>query len=56
MKITTRLVHVGVGSDSKTGAISTPIYQSATFRVCCEYRWELRTWVILSLILNKLLQ
>jgi cystathionine gamma-synthase len=32
MKINTQLVHVGVGSDAKTGAITTPIYQSATFR------------------------
>ena len=32
MKFSTRLAHVGVGSDPKTGAISTPIYQSATFR------------------------
>ncbi|GAW93689.1 trans-sulfuration enzyme family protein [Calderihabitans maritimus] len=32
MKIDTRLVQVGVGWDEKTGAISMPIYQSATFR------------------------
>lgn len=32
MKLNTQLVRVGIGSDSKTGAISTPIYQSATFR------------------------
>lgn len=32
MKIHTQLVHVGVGTDAKTGAITTPIYQSATFR------------------------
>lgn len=32
MKINTQLVHIGVGTDEKTGAITTPIYQSATFR------------------------
>lgn len=32
MKIDTRVVHAGVGSDARTGAIATPIYQSATFR------------------------
>ncbi|MDU4962506.1 MAG: PLP-dependent aspartate aminotransferase family protein [Sporomusaceae bacterium] len=32
MKISTQIVHAGVGSDAKTGAISTPIYQSASFR------------------------
>ncbi|CUH97080.1 Cystathionine gamma-lyase [Propionispora sp. 2/2-37] len=32
MKISTKIVHCGVGSDPRTGAISTPIYQNATFR------------------------
>lgn len=32
MKITTRLVHTGVGSDRLTGTISCPIYQTATFQ------------------------
>lgn len=32
MRLATELVQLGVGYDSKTGAISTPIYQSATFR------------------------
>ncbi|SEP27611.1 trans-sulfuration enzyme family protein [Propionispora vibrioides] len=32
MKLSTKIVHCGVGSDPRTGAISTPIYQNATFR------------------------
>lgn len=32
MKIGTQLVQVGVGTDAKTGALTTPIYQSASFR------------------------
>jgi len=32
MHISSKIVHVGVCSDEKTGAISTPIYQTATFR------------------------
>lgn len=32
MEISTKIVHCGVGSDPRTGAISTPIYQNATFR------------------------
>lgn len=32
MKIASKIVHVGVNSDPVTGAISTPIYQNATFR------------------------
>ncbi|KKM11292.1 cystathionine gamma-synthase [Clostridiales bacterium PH28_bin88] len=32
MKISTLLVQTGVGWDQKTGAVSVPIYQSATFR------------------------
>ncbi|HMM21776.1 MAG TPA: PLP-dependent transferase [Selenomonadales bacterium] len=32
MKITSKIVHVGGCTDEKTGAISTPIYQTATFR------------------------
>ena len=32
MKIDTILAHAGLCSDHKTGAISTPIYQTATFR------------------------
>ncbi|OIQ60843.1 cystathionine gamma-lyase [Moorella thermoacetica] len=32
MRLATELVQLGVGYDGKTGAISTPIYQSATFR------------------------
>lgn len=31
MKIGTKIVHCGVGSDPCTGAVSTPIYQNATF-------------------------
>lgn len=31
MKFTTKVVHVGVNTDPTTGAISTPIYQNATF-------------------------
>lgn len=32
MNLHSKIVHIGVCSDEKTGAISTPIYQSATFR------------------------
>ena len=32
MKLHSKIVHIGVCTDEKTGAISTPIYQSATFR------------------------
>lgn len=32
MKLDSKIVHIGVCSDEKTGAISTPVYQSATFR------------------------
>lgn len=32
MQLSSRIVHVGLCSDEKTGAISTPIYQTATFR------------------------
>lgn len=32
MEFRSKVVHVGLCCDSKTGAISTPIYQSATFR------------------------
>ena len=32
MELCTKLVHLGVCSNEKTGAISTPIYQNATFR------------------------
>lgn len=32
MKINSKIVHLGVCTDEKTGAISTPVYQSATFR------------------------
>ncbi|MHB1125607.1 MAG: trans-sulfuration enzyme family protein [Bacillota bacterium] len=32
MKIDTQLVQTGVGSDPRTGAISVPVYQTATFR------------------------
>jgi cystathionine beta-lyase/cystathionine gamma-synthase len=32
MKMATRLAHTGIDRDERTGAISTPIYQSATFR------------------------
>lgn len=32
MKLNSKIVHVGLCSDEKTGAISTPIYQTATFR------------------------
>ena len=31
MKIDTRLVRAGLGSDPATGAVSTPIHPSATF-------------------------
>lgn len=31
MHIATRLAHAGLGEDPRTGAISTPIYQTATF-------------------------
>jgi cystathionine gamma-synthase len=31
VKFTTKVVHVGVNTDPTTGAISTPIYQNATF-------------------------
>lgn len=32
MKLDSKVVHIGVCTDEKTGAISTPVYQSATFR------------------------
>lgn len=32
MHLSSKIVHVGLCSDEKTGAISTPIYQTATFR------------------------
>lgn len=32
MKLDSKIVHIGVCTDEKTGAISTPIYQTATFR------------------------
>ena len=32
MKLHSQIVHIGVCTDEKTGAISTPIYQTATFR------------------------
>lgn len=32
MKLSSRFVHIGLCTDDKTGAISTPIYQTATFR------------------------
>ncbi|MDR3592036.1 MAG: PLP-dependent transferase [Negativicutes bacterium] len=32
MQLSSKIVHVGVCTDDKTGAISTPIYQTATFR------------------------
>jgi len=32
MQLCTKLAHVGLCTDEKTGAISTPIYQTATFR------------------------
>jgi cystathionine gamma-synthase len=32
MKLHSKIVHIGVCTDEKTGALSTPIYQSATFR------------------------
>lgn len=32
MELSTRLVHAGVRRDPRTGAVSTPIYQSATFQ------------------------
>ncbi|MCC5465188.1 trans-sulfuration enzyme family protein [Pelosinus baikalensis] len=32
MKQNSKIVHIGVCTDEKTGAISTPVYQSATFR------------------------
>lgn len=32
MKLDSKIVHIGVCTDTKTGALSTPIYQSATFR------------------------
>lgn len=32
MKLTTKIVQVGTNSDPTTGALSTPIYQSASFR------------------------
>jgi len=32
MKLHSKIVHIGVCTDETTGAISTPIYQSATFR------------------------
>ncbi|MDU2065177.1 MAG: PLP-dependent aspartate aminotransferase family protein [Sporomusaceae bacterium] len=31
MKLNSKIVHIGVRSDEKTGAISTPIYQTASF-------------------------
>lgn len=35
MNLSTQLVHIGVGKDPKTGAISMPIYQVATFEHPC---------------------
>ncbi|MDD4599931.1 Cystathionine gamma-lyase [bioreactor metagenome] len=32
MNISSKVVHIGVGTDEKTGAISTPIYQTASFQ------------------------
>ncbi|MCE5284282.1 MAG: PLP-dependent transferase, partial [Pelosinus sp.] len=32
MKLSTKIVHAGLVTDKVTGAISTPIYQTATFR------------------------
>ncbi len=32
MNLHSKIVHIGVCTDEKTGALSTPIYQSATFR------------------------
>ena len=32
MKLSTEIVQLGVGSDEQTGAISTPIYQTASFK------------------------
>lgn len=32
MKLTSKVVHIGLCTDEKTGAISTPIHQTATFR------------------------
>lgn len=32
MNLNSKIVHIGVCTDEKTGALSTPIYQSATFR------------------------
>jgi cystathionine gamma-synthase len=32
MRLSSQIVHVGLCTDQKTGAVSTPIYQSATFR------------------------
>jgi len=32
MKLHSKIVHIGVCTDERTGAISTPIYQTATFR------------------------
>lgn len=32
MQLSSKIVHVGLCTDEKTGAISTPIYQTATFR------------------------
>jgi cystathionine gamma-synthase len=32
MKLDSKIVHIGVCTDERTGAISTPVYQSATFR------------------------
>lgn len=32
MKLNSKIVHIGVCTDETTGAISTPVYQSATFR------------------------
>lgn len=32
MKLTSKIVQIGLCTDEKTGAISTPIYQTATFR------------------------
>jgi cystathionine gamma-synthase len=32
MQLSSKIVHVGLCTDNKTGAISTPIYQTATFR------------------------
>ncbi|MFC2667277.1 MAG: cystathionine beta-lyase, partial [Limosilactobacillus fermentum] len=32
MKFNTQLIHGGISEDPTTGAVSTPIYRSSTFR------------------------